>query len=63
MEIWEDTDELRIAAAQRRWVSELRRSNPAMADRLTHVGQDVCVARGATASACATDAACGSPQL
>jgi hypothetical protein len=36
MEIWEDTVELRIAAAQRRWASEVRKSNPTLADRFAH---------------------------
>ena len=39
MEIWEDTVELRIAAAQRRWATEVRKSNPALADRFAHSRQ------------------------
>lgn len=40
MESWEQSDELRIAAAQRRWVSEMKRTNPALAERLTHPTDD-----------------------
>jgi hypothetical protein len=34
MDIWEASDELRIATAQRRWAQECRGRRPALADRL-----------------------------
>jgi hypothetical protein len=34
MEIWEASDELRVATAQRRWAAEFTRDNPAIVERL-----------------------------
>ncbi len=50
METWEESDERRIAAAQRRWVSEMKRTNPALAERLTHPADDEDKGRAAGAT-------------